>query len=87
MTCFKWRQATYIDGDEITFSFTCSQGSVVVYYKIDLDMAVTSESLKQQLKKYVEDHDGYSHILQIDPESIGFEGTKDDNTKKCKHSM
>ena len=73
--------------DVITFSFTCSQGSVIVYYKMDLDMAVTSDSLKQQLKKYVEDHTGYSHNLQIDPKSIGFEGTKDDNAKKCKHSM
>ena len=58
---------------------------MVVYYNIDLDMAVTSETLKQQLKKYIEDHDGYIHNLKIDPNSIGFEGTKDDNTKKHKH--
>ncbi|KAK2186502.1 hypothetical protein NP493_198g04025 [Ridgeia piscesae] len=50
-----------------------SKGSVVVYYKIDLDMAVMSETLKQQLKKYVEDHAGYSHNLKIDPNSIYFE--------------
>ena len=60
---------------------------MVVYYKIDLDMAVMSETLKQQLKKYVEDHAGYSHNLKIDPNSIYFEGTKDDNTKKHKHFM
>ena len=58
---------------------------MVVYYKIDLDMAVTSETLKQQLKKYVEDHDGYIHNLKMDPKSIGIEGTNDDNTKKHKH--
>ena len=47
---------------------------MVVRYKIDLDMAVTSESLNQELQKYVEDHDGYTHNLKIDPSSISFEG-------------
>ena len=58
---------------------------MAVYYKIDLDMAITSETLKQQMKKYVEDHNGYTHNLKIDPESIGIEGTNDVNTKKHKH--
>ena len=49
---------------------------MVVHYKIDLDMAVSSESLKQELQKYVEDHAGYSHNVKIDPKSIGFEGKK-----------
>ena len=47
---------------------------MVVRYKIDLDMAVTSESLNQELQKYVEDHDGYTNNLKIDPSSISFEG-------------
>ena len=47
---------------------------MVVRYKIDLDMVVTSESLKQELQNYVEDHDGYTHNLKIDPSSINFEG-------------
>ena len=51
-------------------------GSVVVRYKIDLDMAVTSESLNQELQKYVEDHDEYTNNLKIDPNSISFEGKK-----------
>ena len=49
-------------------------GSVVVRYKIDLDIAVASESLNQELQKYVEDHDGYTNNLKIDPSSISFEG-------------
>jgi len=44
---------------------------MIVYYTIDLDMAVTSETLKQQLQRYV---DGYLHILKIKPNSIGYEG-------------
>ena len=47
---------------------------MIVYYTIDLDMAVTSEILKQQLQKYVDDHDGYLHNLKIKSNSIGYEG-------------
>ena len=47
---------------------------MVVRYKLDMDMAVTSEGLNQELQKYVEDHDGYTNNLKLDPSSISFEG-------------
>ena len=60
---------------------------MVVHYKIDLDMAVTADSLKQLLQKYVKDHAGYSHNLKIDPNSIGFEGKKIHTYKECTTNM
>ena len=46
----------------------------MVAYKLDLDMEVTSESLRRHLKTYVDDHAGYAHYLKLNSSSISFEG-------------
>ncbi|KAI0214925.1 hypothetical protein LSAT2_033057 [Lamellibrachia satsuma] len=51
-----------------------SKGSVKVDYKLELDTVSSTDTLKEDLVKYVEDHSGMINELQINPSSITYDG-------------
>jgi hypothetical protein len=51
-----------------------SQGSVKVDYKLELDTVSTTEALKKEMVEYVDDHSGFVSELQINPNSITYDG-------------
>ena len=57
-----------------TVFFPNSQGSVKVDYKLELDTVSTTEALKKEMVEYVDGHSGFVSELQINPNSITYDG-------------
>ena len=45
-----------------------------VDYKLELDTVSSTDTLKEELVEYVEDHSGMISELQINPSSITYDG-------------
>ncbi|KAI0208495.1 hypothetical protein LSAT2_006817, partial [Lamellibrachia satsuma] len=51
-----------------------SKGSVKVDYKLELDTVSSTETLKEEMVNYIDDHSGFVSELQINPSSITYDG-------------
>ena len=45
-----------------------------VDYKLELDTVSSTETLKEEMVNYVDDHSGFVSELQINPSSITYDG-------------
>lgn len=72
--CISYPTQIVFDISKDTACFINSKGSVRVDYKLEIDTASTTETLKKELVKYVDDHSGFVSELQINPSSISYDG-------------